>query len=80
MGSVFRDLLKLCLNERSWVPFHYLVTIQALSRPAHAYCMWYAADLALRLGIKEISAIEFATLIDATRHILIEIFANSALS
>ena len=59
MGSVFRDLLKLCLNERSWVPFHYLVTIQALSRPAHAYCMWYAADLALRLGIKEISAIEF---------------------
>ena len=59
MGSVFRDLLKLFLNERPWVPFRYLVTIQALSRPAHAYCMWCAADLALRLGIKEISAIEF---------------------
>lgn len=41
------------------MPFRHLVTIQALRRPAHAYCMWYAANLALRLGIKEISAIEF---------------------
>lgn len=59
LGTVFRDILRLCLHERSWVPFRHLVTIQALRRPAHAYCMWHAADLALRLGIKEISAIEF---------------------
>jgi hypothetical protein len=37
----------------------YLVRSQATARPHYAYCMWVAADLARRLGIKRISAIEF---------------------
>lgn len=37
----------------------FLVRSQATARPHYAYCMWVAADLALRLGLKRISAIEF---------------------
>lgn len=37
----------------------FLVRSQATARPHYAYCMWVAADLARRLGLKRISAIEF---------------------
>ena len=41
------------------VPFDLQVETGCLERPAHAYCLWHAADLARRLGYREISAIEF---------------------
>lgn len=37
----------------------FLVRSQATARPHYAYCMWVAADLARRLGLTRISAIEF---------------------
>lgn len=37
----------------------FLVRSQATVRPHYAYCLWVAADLAKRLGIERISALEF---------------------
>jgi hypothetical protein len=61
-GTVTQAVAKRSLRAAArvgLVPFDLLVDIGALDRPAHAYCLWHAADLARRLGHAEISAAEF---------------------
>jgi hypothetical protein len=41
------------------LPFGFLVDVGCLERPAHAYCMWHAAQLAQRLGYSGICVAEF---------------------
>ena len=57
-GLLCRNFLR---ATRSFLPypFEFLLEMQAVRRPAYAYCMWHAAVLAKRLGIDRISAIEF---------------------
>lgn len=58
-GNVLLDLMKYTLEETKYAKLRTLADIGALKRPAHAYCLYWAADLAKRLGLKKISALEF---------------------
>ena len=54
-----RRLFKKLFFESGHADFRTLIELEALNRPAHAYCIWGAVDLARRLGVDEISVIEF---------------------
>lgn len=56
--TAFRRAL-LAISRIFPLPFPLMVDAGALERPAHAYCMWHAAQLARELGCREISAAEF---------------------
>ncbi|RGP41569.1 hypothetical protein BPTFM16_01876 [Altererythrobacter insulae] len=61
-GSLLGPLVRSAASASDRVFTHspeFLVRSQATARPHYAYCMWVAAELARRLGIERISAIEF---------------------
>lgn len=58
-GSLRARLIRRLLWENRSVNLQTLIELAALERPEYAYCMLHAAELALRLGHKEVSVIEF---------------------
>jgi len=58
-GSLRALMIRRLLMQSSKVPLDRLIELSALTRPAYGYCMYRAADLARRLGLSKISAIEF---------------------
>ena len=57
-APVLRKFVRATSGTYSYSP-QFLAAIQATDRPHYAYCLLNAADLAQRLGIKRISALEF---------------------
>lgn len=54
-GKLFQKLLR----DSRHISLPTLININAIERPHYAYCMYYAALLAQRLDIHEVSALEF---------------------
>lgn len=57
-GIIARKVIKSTDRFLNYSP-EFLLKTQGTVRPHYAYCLWTAADLARRLGIKRISALEF---------------------
>lgn len=58
VGAVAQRVIKTTDRLVHYSP-DFLLESQATARPHYAYCLWVAADLARRLGLQRISAIEF---------------------
>lgn len=59
MSGIRKNIKRKLFHESQNVNFRTLIDLEALNRPAHAYCIWGAVDLARRLGVDKISVIEF---------------------
>jgi hypothetical protein len=47
------------LRRMAWAPYEIRLDAGAVERPPYGYCLYHAADLARRLGLERISALEF---------------------